>query len=57
MRTLPPPELEAEQEVDVRRYTSVVAARWWLPLAGVLAGALLGLLVSAVAVGRHLRRV
>ena len=46
MRTLRPPELEAEQEVDVRRYASVVAAHWWLPLAGVLAGVLLGYLLS-----------
>lgn len=27
-----------EQEIDVRRYWSAVAARWWLPVAGLAAG-------------------
>jgi capsular polysaccharide biosynthesis protein len=36
----PPPELdlEAEQEVDFRRYWNAVLARWWLPALGLLAG-------------------
>lgn len=39
------PELE-EQEVDLGRYASAVAARWWLPLLGLLAGALLGYVMT-----------
>jgi uncharacterized protein involved in exopolysaccharide biosynthesis len=31
-------DLEAEQEVDFRRYWSAVVARWWLPALGLLAG-------------------
>ena len=46
MRTLPPSELDVEQEVDVRRLGSTVATHWWLPLAGILVGALAGLLLS-----------
>jgi hypothetical protein len=40
------PDLEAEQEVDLGRYWSAVVARWWLLLAGLLVGALIGYLVS-----------
>ena len=42
--TAPPPdlELEAEQEVDFRRYWNAVLARWWLPALGLLAGVLGG---------------
>src|SRR3954454_325388 len=36
-------ELE-EQEVDVRKYWGRIVRFWWLPVAGVLIGALLGLL-------------
>ena len=39
-------DLEAEQEVDLGRYWSAIVARWWLPLVGLLAGALIGYLVS-----------
>src|ERR671929_28161 len=42
----PPPELEGEDEVDLGRYWSAIAARWWLPLVGLLAGALIGYLVA-----------
>ena len=39
-RPSPPPDLdlEAEQEVDFRRYWNAVLARWWLPALGLLAG-------------------
>jgi hypothetical protein len=39
-RPSPPPklDLEAEQEVDFRRYWNAVLARWWLPVLGLLAG-------------------
>lgn len=42
----PAPELDAEQEVDFGRYWRAIAARWWLPLAGLVAGLLIGYLVS-----------
>src|SRR5918998_6468228 len=35
-------DLEAEQEVDFRRYWSAVLARWWLPALGLVAGILGG---------------
>src|ERR687892_160652 len=31
-------ELAAEQEIDFGRYAARVAARWWLPLLGLVAG-------------------
>jgi hypothetical protein len=39
-------DLDAEQEVDLGRYWNAIVARWWLPLAGFLVGALIGYLVS-----------
>jgi hypothetical protein len=44
----PVPDYDAEQEVDLARYASTVAARWWLPLLGIVAGALVG---YALAIG------
>jgi len=47
--TRPPvrePELEAEQEVDLGRYARAVAVRWWLPVAGLVVGAIIGYLIS-----------
>lgn len=43
-RPTPRPELdlEAEQEVDFRRYWNAVLARWWLPVLGLLVGILGG---------------
>src|SRR5918992_1997284 len=35
-------DLEAEQDVDFRRYWNAVLARWWLPALGLLAGILGG---------------
>jgi uncharacterized protein involved in exopolysaccharide biosynthesis len=40
------PELDAEQEVDVGRYWRALQARWWLPLAGLVLGALLGYIAA-----------
>jgi capsular polysaccharide biosynthesis protein len=37
---------EAEQEVDFARYVKLLGARWWLLAAGVVAGAVIGYLVS-----------
>jgi hypothetical protein len=39
-------DLEAEQEVDLGRYWHAVVTRWWLPLVGLIAGALIGYLIS-----------
>jgi hypothetical protein len=39
-------DLGAEQEVDLRRYWRAIVVRWWLPLVGLLAGALIGYLIS-----------
>jgi capsular polysaccharide biosynthesis protein len=45
----PPPrgfDPEAEQEVDFAKYVRLLAVRWWLLAAGVVAGAVIGYLVS-----------
>jgi capsular polysaccharide biosynthesis protein len=39
-------DLQAEQELDLGRLWSALVARWWLPAAGLVAGAILGYLVS-----------
>jgi hypothetical protein len=36
------PELEGEAEVELGRYAVAVAARWWLPLLGLIVGAAIG---------------
>jgi hypothetical protein len=40
------PILDAEQEVDLGHHARAVATRWWLPLAGLIAGAIVGYLIS-----------
>jgi hypothetical protein len=37
---------EAEQEVDFGRYRRLLAARWWLPAAGLVIGAVIGYLIA-----------
>ncbi len=37
---------EAEQEVDFARYVRLLGARWWLLLAGLVVGAVIGYLIS-----------
>jgi uncharacterized protein involved in exopolysaccharide biosynthesis len=37
---------DAEQEVDLGRYWNAIVARWWLPVLGLLVGAVIGYLVS-----------
>ena len=37
---------DAEQEVDLGRYWSAIVARWWLPLLGLIVGAIVGYLIS-----------
>jgi uncharacterized protein involved in exopolysaccharide biosynthesis len=45
-RERPLPELEAEREVDVGRAARQVAARWWLLIAGLVAGMVGGYLLA-----------
>src|SRR5437867_5363767 len=40
------PDLDAEQEVDFGRYWRMIAARWWLPVGLLVAGLVIGYLVS-----------
>lgn len=40
------PDFDAEQDVDFGRYWRALADRWWLPLAGLVAGALVGYALS-----------
>src|SRR5580765_4268549 len=40
------PDLDAEREVDLRRYWNTIATHWWLPLAGLAAGIVIGYLIS-----------
>jgi uncharacterized protein involved in exopolysaccharide biosynthesis len=42
----PEPVLDAEQEVDLGHHARAVATRWWLPLAGLIIGAIVGYLIS-----------
>jgi uncharacterized protein involved in exopolysaccharide biosynthesis len=45
-RLRPQPEPEGEQEVELGRYAAALAARWWLPLVGLVAGLVAGYLLS-----------
>src|SRR6266508_251390 len=42
----PPDDVDAEQEVGFGRYWRAIAARWWLPVGGLVAGLVIGYLVS-----------
>jgi capsular polysaccharide biosynthesis protein len=49
--TTPPPpsqgfDPEAEQEVDFAKYVRLLGARWWLLVAGLVVGAVIGYLIS-----------
>ena len=39
-------DLDAEREVDLQSAWSRITARWWLPIGGLVLGAILGVLVS-----------
>src|SRR3954447_6238936 len=41
------PELDAEREVDLARWRRAVVALWWLPVGGLVLGAILGALYSS----------
>src|SRR5262245_41888129 len=45
-RERPVPDVDAEDELDVGRYWNALIARWWLPLAGLVAGIAIGYLLS-----------
>jgi len=45
-RQRPLPELDAEDELELGRYWNALVARWWLPLAGLIAGIVVGYLLS-----------
>jgi uncharacterized protein involved in exopolysaccharide biosynthesis len=45
-RERPLPDVDAEEELELGRYWSALVARWWLPLAGLLAGIAIGYLLS-----------
>jgi uncharacterized protein involved in exopolysaccharide biosynthesis len=45
-RPTPVPDLDAEQEVDLRSVWDRIAARWWLPVLGVVLGLIGGFLLA-----------
>src|ERR671937_886714 len=45
-RERPLPDLEAEEELELGRYWHALVLRWWLPLAGLIAGIAIGYLLS-----------
>src|SRR3954464_14295521 len=45
-RGRPLPDVDAEEELELGRYWSALAARWWLPVAGLIAGIVIGYLLS-----------
>jgi hypothetical protein len=40
------PDLDAEEELDLGRYWHALLTRWWLPVAGLIAGIVVGYLLS-----------
>jgi len=46
MTSPPTPDLDAEADVDLGRYGRALAERWWLLLAGLVAGAAIGYVLS-----------
>jgi len=45
-RERPLPDVDAEEELELGRYWSALVARWWLPVAGLIAGIVIGYLLS-----------
>jgi uncharacterized protein involved in exopolysaccharide biosynthesis len=45
-RGRPLPDVDAEEELELGRYWSALIARWWLPLVGLVAGIVIGYLLS-----------
>src|SRR5438445_2055391 len=42
----PLPDLDAEEELELGRYRRALVARWWLPVVGLVAGIVVGYLLS-----------
>src|SRR3954469_24983654 len=40
------PDLDAERDVDLRRHWNTITTNWWLPLAGLAVGLVIGYLIS-----------
>lgn len=40
------PDLDAEESVDLRRHWVAITTRWWLPVIGLVAGVIVGYLIS-----------
>jgi hypothetical protein len=40
------PELDAERDVDLHRHWDTITTHWWLPVAGLVAGIIVGYLIS-----------
>jgi hypothetical protein len=40
------PELDAERDVDLRRHWDTITTHWWLPAVGLVAGIVVGYLIS-----------
>jgi hypothetical protein len=40
------PELDAERDVDLHRHWDTITAHWWLPVVGLVAGIIIGYLIS-----------
>jgi capsular polysaccharide biosynthesis protein len=45
-RERPVPDVDAEDELELGRYWNALLTRWWLPIAGLIAGIVLGYLLS-----------
>src|SRR5436305_7286586 len=45
-RERPVPDVDAEDELEFGRYWNALLTRWWLPLAGLIGGIVLGYLLS-----------
>jgi uncharacterized protein involved in exopolysaccharide biosynthesis len=45
-RERPLPDVDGEEELELGRYWSALVARWWLPVAGLIAGIVIGYLLS-----------
>ena len=56
-RATPPPDVDAEEEVDLGRYWSTIVARWWLPLLGLIGGAAVGYLLALGGGGVYVAKV
>jgi hypothetical protein len=45
-RERPLPDVDAEEELDFGRYWAALVTRWWLPVAGLVVGAIIGYLLA-----------